>query len=422
MGSRAVGLDAASVRGGALTQLSVSRIGAQQLAIYARDRKSGVVRWSVQGKSYALELAGGRPVRAVGASGQVNDDPAAVARTLRAFATADQGELVLEERQVSGVSEIDTLGEILVELCRSLSPAHVTAIAGSAPEVVAEPSLARLNGAIAQMCGSPPMSAMANDKATVIAFVLGSLKPRPNPLIEEIVRAHAAMADQDHYQFLGIDANATPEVIRKAYFEHAKRWHSDRFAGVDLGEHRATADALFRRADEAQKVLSDPQQKADYDAVRERTAAGLPTDVNVVMEAEGLFRKAKMFVLRGQAAAAEPLLAQAIAMNKGEAEFFVYHGYALFAANGADAIAEARKQISKGLEMNPKLDSAHELLGKIARVEGNFPLAIKHLKQAIAMNPKNSEAERELRFIQTRQQKEKTAPAGLFGGLLKKKS
>ncbi len=360
-------------------------------------------------------------MRAVGASGQANEDRAAVVRTLRAFALADSGALDFADVAVGGESSVDTLGEILVELGRGLTPEHVSAIAGAYGEVAPSTEYERLREPIARVCGgAAPGASMAPDRATVIAFVLGALVAKPPALLQEIAAAHAQMADQDHYAFLGVGRGATGEDIRKAYFDHAKRWHSDRFAGMELGEHREMADALFRRADEAQKVLSDPQARGDYDVALDRAKAGLPTDVNVMLEAEGLFRKSQMFVRRGQAAAAEPVLAQAIAMNKGEPEFYAYHGYALFAAKGTSAAAEAIAELNKSLEMNPKLDSAYEFLGKIARVEGKLDQAVKHLKKALELNPKNREAERELRFVQTQLAKQPQPGGGLLNKLLKR--
>lgn len=377
--------------------------------------------WTVQGKAYGLELVLGRPVRAIGASGQANEDRAAVVRTLRAFALADNGMLDFADVAVSGDSSVDTLGEVLVELGRGLTAAHVSAIAGAYKDVAPSAEYERLREPIASVCGgTAPQVKMTADRPTVIAFVLGALVAKPPAVLQEITTAHAEMVNQDHYAFLGVGRNATAEDIRKAYFDHAKRWHSDRFAGMDLGEQREMADALFRRADEAQKVLSDQQARADYDVVLDRAKAGLPTDVNVMLEAEGLFRKAQMFVRRGQADAAEPVLAQAIAMNKGEAEFYAYHGYALFAAKGTAAAAEANAEINKALDMNAKLDSAYEFLGKIARVEGKFAEAVKHLKKALELNPKNREAERELRFVQNQIAKQPQPGGGLLNKLLKR--
>lgn len=59
----------------------------------------------------------------------------------------------------------------------------------------------------------------------------------------------------DHYKTLGIDKNATPEEIKKAYRKLAGTHHPDR--GGDT--------ATFQKIQQAYDVLSDPQKKQEYD-------------------------------------------------------------------------------------------------------------------------------------------------------------
>jgi len=155
-----------------------------------------------------------------------------------------------------------------------------------------------------------------------------------------------------------------------------------------------------------------------------RRRQGLPTDVNVILEAEGLFRKGQALIRRGQAANAEPVLRQAVEMNKGEAEFWTYLGFAIYSAKGSASVKEARDAINKSLEMDEKLAVAHEFLGRIARVEGNLRLAKRELNTAIEMDPKNVDAERELRLLNMRttnpELKAGKGIGGLLGGLFKK--
>lgn len=395
------------------------KLAATRIAAMANSRESGRLRWTSGDKTFFLDFVDGRPIRAIGASGQENVDRAAVARTLRAFALADVGQVRVEPlTQLGPDLGVDTLGELLVELARALTPALIGELAASASHVGPTALFDRMSGPIAQVAGTAPQRSMAADKATVIAYMLGGLIEKPSAAVQEIIDAHTAMANQDHYAFLGVATTADADTIRKAYFVHAKRWHIDRFAGIELGPHKLLVDALFRRADEAQKILSDTEQRSNYDVTLERAAKGLPTDVGTVFEAEGLLRKAQIFVRRGQAAAAEPLLAQAISMNTEDPEAYAYYGYSIFAARGVSAIEEARAQIKTALDKNPKLDIAYEFLGKMARVEGNNALAVTQLKKALDLNAKNREAERELRFIQTQQAKGKDKPA--TGGLLSK--
>lgn len=242
--------------------------------------------------------------------------------------------------------------------------------------------------------------------------------PRAREAAVEIATALKRALGQDCYAVLGVKRDATPEVVRKAYFDLAKRWHSDRFGGLDLGPFAKGAEELFRMIDEAQRTLIDPKKREEYDFVLDRKAKGLPTDVAVIMEAENLFRTGETYVRRGQADAAEPLLRRAVAMNKGEPEFLAWLGFAIYGARGTAGLLEARDALQQALKANEKMDVAYEFLGKIARAEGELVVAQRELKKALQLNPKNHEAERELRLVQMRQQKAKDEPAqGLVGKL-----
>lgn len=243
--------------------------------------------------------------------------------------------------------------------------------------------------------------------------------------IQKIQKTFKQSQDQDHYSFLGIDSSADAAQIRRGYFAMAKIWHSDRFAGSELpDEILALAQALFRRADEANQMLSDPKQRSNYDWVLDRRAKGLPTDPKVVMEAEGLFHRGQNMVQRGSAAQAEPILRQAVKLNPGEGEFWVYFGFALFSAQGQDVAEEARAAIEKGLAIAPKLSAGYAFLGRIARASGEMTHAREMFEQALRLDPKNTDAKREMRVLSLRERNAQAEPKkerkGLLGKILGK--
>ncbi len=67
------------------------------------------------------------------------------------------------------------------------------------------------------------------------------------------------MEYKDYYKTLGIERNATPEEIKKAFRKLALKYHPDRNKGNKEAEEK------FKEINEANEVLSDPQKKARYD-------------------------------------------------------------------------------------------------------------------------------------------------------------
>ena len=64
------------------------------------------------------------------------------------------------------------------------------------------------------------------------------------------------MASKDYYKILGVDKDATPEQLKKAYHKLAHKHHPDKGGG----------DAeKFKEVTEAYSVLSDAKKRSAYD-------------------------------------------------------------------------------------------------------------------------------------------------------------
>jgi DnaJ-class molecular chaperone len=67
------------------------------------------------------------------------------------------------------------------------------------------------------------------------------------------------MAERDYYEVLGVARDATPDAIKKAYRNLARKYHPD----VNPGDKKA--EAKFKEAQAAYDILSDAQKRSMYD-------------------------------------------------------------------------------------------------------------------------------------------------------------
>ncbi|MGZ4626685.1 MAG: DnaJ C-terminal domain-containing protein [Kineosporiaceae bacterium] len=74
--------------------------------------------------------------------------------------------------------------------------------------------------------------------------------------------------EKDFYAVLGVKPDASAEEIKKAYRKLARQHHPDANAGDPAAERR------FKDVGEAYGVLSDPEQRQQYDAVRAMARGG----------------------------------------------------------------------------------------------------------------------------------------------------
>ena len=74
--------------------------------------------------------------------------------------------------------------------------------------------------------------------------------------------------NKDFYKLLGVSKDASESDIKKAYRKLAKNLHPDRNPGDAASELR------FKEVGEAYSVLSDPEQRQQYDAIRSMTSGG----------------------------------------------------------------------------------------------------------------------------------------------------
>ena len=67
------------------------------------------------------------------------------------------------------------------------------------------------------------------------------------------------MTKRDYYEILGVEHNASPEEIKKAYRKVALKYHPDK------NPNNKAAEEKFKEAAEAYEILSQAEKRQRYD-------------------------------------------------------------------------------------------------------------------------------------------------------------
>ena len=82
--------------------------------------------------------------------------------------------------------------------------------------------------------------------------------------------SNADWANKDFYKVLGVDKDAEPAAVKKAYRKLARANHPDSKPGDKAAEER------FKEVAEAYDVLGDAEKRKEYDKMRSMFAGGFP--------------------------------------------------------------------------------------------------------------------------------------------------
>jgi DnaJ-class molecular chaperone len=83
----------------------------------------------------------------------------------------------------------------------------------------------------------------------------------------EAIAAWLDVLDElSYYRLLGVPPDASFDTLKQAFHAFAESFHPDAHAGRPPSQREAIA-LIFKRANEAYRVLSDPALRARYDAI-----------------------------------------------------------------------------------------------------------------------------------------------------------
>lgn len=280
----------------------------------------------------------------------------------------------------------------------------------------------------------PPVSAPRTSTPSPSTTPMSDLSADEQQLKTTLLAAATAMSTQSHYAFLGVPKTADDNAIRNAYVALARDYHPDRIAGSRLGgdtEVLAAVDLLFRRLGDANKAIGTAEARARYDrevAISESSssvpAASADAKRRRPVEARTAYAMAETFFKRKEFKQAEVHYRQAVAFDPEEPMLQVALAWCLFLnpeLPEETRIGEARKRL-EDLSKKTKNGDASYKLGRVLREAGEEAAAARCFEQAVRLSPGHIDAQREMRLIESRREKESKGQGdkGLLGKLFKK--
>ncbi|HSO32981.1 MAG TPA: DnaJ domain-containing protein [Labilithrix sp.] len=249
-----------------------------------------------------------------------------------------------------------------------------------------------------------------------MAAVAAPLTSEQSGLKQKILERAAQISAQDYFQMLGLERDASAEMVQKAFFGLAKVWHPDRLPPA-LVDVKDACSRVFTHLTEAQATLLDPERKAQYMTLL-KDGGATPDDqakIQAILEAATEFQKAEILLKRNDTAQAFELAKKAHALDPEQADYLAMVTW-LDAQRpewiGREKTLEKIAVLDRCIKMNANSERAYFWRGMLYKRIDETNKALKDFKKAGELNPRNLDAMREVRLHNIRGGQSKPPPGG----------
>jgi len=216
-------------------------------------------------------------------------------------------------------------------------------------------------------------------------------------LIEQLKQTYRELQGKDPYGILDVDQTISEGGLKRAYIKMVKVHHPDAYSYADDPEVKRLANEIFnlihRAYNEIQRIREGKQPEK----------AGIDEE----LQAEILFAQGTQALKARDFQKSLDLFRLCVNMKPHErvfAESYVKTMFLKWQKTGMGTAAEIKASIFDATRKFPESDTLYVTLGWVLKQEGANNKAIEAFKRAIQLNPKNVDAQRELRLYQMRGQ------------------
>ena len=232
---------------------------------------------------------------------------------------------------------------------------------------------------------------------------------------EELLARCRASGDHDHYMVLGVERNALEEVIRRAYYQLARRYPPDRLLKPHLEDIHRELEGMFATITEAYNTLSDSAARGEYDRELVERGGGRKKDPTLDKQAAAreAYLRGRKLMDAGKTFEAIRLFETAVSLEPGRAEHFHFLG--VCQGQNPRWKKKAEENLLKAIAMNPSSAQSFLELARLYKKGGLERRAVETYEEVLKWEPVNEEA-----LTALGRQKDSMSGTGILRGMFKK--
>jgi len=222
----------------------------------------------------------------------------------------------------------------------------------------------------------------------ILEFTNVTIDKETSENIEELIVLYEKLKfkEIDYYELFNLKNTATFSEIKDVYYQHAKKFHPDRFGDSRDPELREKANFVFARINKAFEVLNNEEKRREYDMKGYKEIQNMDkVSENLLEKANLFYRKAKTLYAQKKFWEAASLLEEALRNDAGKASYFMLLG--LSQSNIPNMRRTAEKNLQKVVEMEPWNAEPLVALGLLFMAEKMDKRAENFFKRALAIDP-----------------------------------
>jgi len=199
----------------------------------------------------------------------------------------------------------------------------------------------------------------------------------------------------NYYQILDVSNSASKDVIKKAYFNLARRYHPDSFERDIPQEKKGKLEEIFALITKAYQTVADKEKRRAYDSQVDNPPE--EEEQKPSKRANIRFRQAKTLYSQKRYEDALVLLEEAVRLDRNKGRIFLL--LALTELKIPTMQKKAEENFLRAIDLEPWNPECYVGLGLLYKQEGLRVKAKKQFKKALEFDPDHNIALKELDLV-----------------------